>query len=273
MGDNAMGGMQMRPADFAAMLNGNGFGDGFGGCGFWVVILFIAMMFGWNGNGFGGWGNNGFQNAIGYENLATSNEVQRGFDNQNSMANEREILASINANSLQGMQNANQNAQYITGMVNDKYGELSRDVANLAMMGQQAIANQNDCCCSTKMMIADNAAGINAGLAQNRYDAALNTANLGAGISQNRYEAAMNTSAIIQAVKDEGAANRMLVQQEAAATRQQNMQDKMDAMQQRINDLNMQVNLAGVARVPMTATYNAGPYPFCGCNSGGCCGM
>ena len=70
---------------------GNGYGDGWGGGCWWIVLLFLAML--WGGNGM--WGNNGFQNAIGYENLATSNEVQRGFDNQNSMANQRDILAAI----------------------------------------------------------------------------------------------------------------------------------------------------------------------------------
>lgn len=262
MGENGvLGGGGMSPADMAAVLRGNnnyGYNDGWGGgnC-WWIVILFLAMM--WGGNGFG-FGNNGFQNAIGYENLATSNEVQRGFDNQNSMANEREILASINANSLQGMQNANQNTQYMTGMLNDKYNELQRDIANVGMMQQQAISNQNECCCSTKMLIQDNTAAINAGLAQNRYDAALNTANLNAGMAQNRYEAAMNTAAITQAIQQDGAATRQLMQE-----------NKIEALQQKINDLNLQVQMAGVARVPMSATYNAGPYPFCGCNNGcGC---
>lgn len=52
--------------------------DGFGGnMGIWAFMIF-ALLFG--GNGAFGWGNNGFANAIGYENLATSNEVQHGFE-------------------------------------------------------------------------------------------------------------------------------------------------------------------------------------------------
>ena len=260
MGENSvLGGGTMRPADFAAVMNGNGYNDGLGGNNsFWIVILFLAMM--WGGNGFGWGNNNGFQNAIGYENLATSNEVQRGFDNQNSMANEREILASINANSLQGMQNANQNTQYMTGMLNDKYNELQRDIAGVSMMQQQAIANQNDCCCSTKMLIQDNTAGINAAIAQNRYEAAMNMANLNAGLAQNRYDAAMNTAAIREAIQQDGAATRQLMQE-----------NKIEALQQKVNDLNLQVQMAGVARMPLTATYNAGPYPFCGCGQNNCC--
>lgn len=262
MGENALGGGGMSPADMAAVLRGNngyGYNDGWGGgnC-WWIVLLFFAMM--WGGNGFGNWGNNGFQNAIGYENLATSNEVQRGFDNQNSMANEREILAAINANALQGMQNANQNTQYTTTMLTDKYNELQRDIAGVGMMQQQAMANQNDCCCSTKMLIQDNTAAINAGLAQNRYDAALNTANLNAGLAQSRYEAAMNTAAITQAIQQDGAATRQMLQE-----------NKIEALQQKVNDLNLQAQLAGVIRYPMSTAYNAGYNPFCNCGTGcGC---
>lgn len=276
MGENGvMGGGGMSPADFAALMNNHNYGynDNWGGGNWWwLVILFWAM---WGGNGM--WGNNGFQNAIGYENLATSNEVQRGFDNQNSMANEREILAAINANAMNGMQNANQNTQYVTSMLTDKYNELQRDIAGVGMLQQQAMNNQNDCCCSTKMLIQDNTAAINAGLAQNRYDSALNTANLNAGISQNRYEAAlnnanlnaglaqnrydaaMNTSAIVQAIQQDGEATRQMMQQ-----------NKIEALQQKVQGLELQNAVAGVVRYPMSTAYNAGYNPFCNCGNG-CC--
>lgn len=237
MGENALGGGAMGPADTQAVVRGAmnyGFGnDGWGGNGcWWIVILFLAMM--WGGNG---WGNNGFQNAIGYENLATSNEVQRGFDNQNSMANEREILATVNQNSLQGMQNANQNTQYMMGMFNDKYNELQRDIAGVAMTQQAAIANQNDCCCSTKMLISDLA-------------------------SQARYDSAMQNNAVIQAVQQEGAATRAMMQE-----------NKIEALRDKINGLELQNAMNGVVRYPMSTAYNAGYNPFCNCgqNWNGCC--
>lgn len=219
----------MTASDVALMSrNGDGWNDGMGFM--WIFALLILA----NG-GFGGWGNNGFQNAIGYENLATSNEVQRGFDNQNSMANEREILATINQNSLQGMQNSNQNTQYITGQVMDKYNELARDIQGVAMTQQAAIANQNDCCCSTKMLISDLA-------------------------SQQRYDSAMQNNAVIQAVRDEGNATRQMIQN-----------DKIEALQQKVNNLELQNAMNGVVRYPMGLSYNAGPSPFC--NGMGCCGM
>ena len=262
MGENGvLGGGGMSPADMAAVLRGNnnyGCNDGWGGNCWWIVILFMAMF--WGGNGFGWGNNNGFQNAIGYENLATSNEVQRGFDNQNSLANEREILASINANSLQGMQNANQNTQYITGTLADKYNELQRDIAGVGMMQQQAIANQNECCCSTKMLIQDNTASVNAGIAQNRYEAALANANLNAGLAQNRYDSAINTASIVQAIQQDGEATRQMMQN-----------NKIEALQQKIQGLELQNAVAGVVRYPMSTAYNAGFNPFCNCGNNGCC--
>lgn len=236
MGENGvLGGGGMGPADVAAVMRGNyGYNDGWGGNNsFWIVILFLAMM--WGGNGFG-WGNNGFQNAIGYENLATSNEVQRGFDNQNSMANEREILASINANALQGMQNANQNTQYVTGMLNDKYNELQRDIAGVAMQQQQAMAQQSQCCCETKMLVSETAAN-------------------------QRYESAMQNNSVLQAIQAEGNATRQMIQQ-----------DKIDALNQKVQTLEMQNAMAGVVRYPMSTAYNAGFNPFCNCGQNSCCG-
>ena len=129
----------MSPSDVAVMMSKDN--DGWGsGMGFmWIFALLILANGGW-----GGFGGNAAA-ALGYENLATSAEVQRGFDAQNSMANEREILATVNQNSLQGMQNANQNTQYMMSAFNDKYNELQRDIAGVAMAQQQTIANQSEC--------------------------------------------------------------------------------------------------------------------------------
>ena len=57
MGEGVLGGGGMGPADTAAVMRGamnyGGYNDGWGGNNsFWIVILFLAMM--WGGNGFGG---------------------------------------------------------------------------------------------------------------------------------------------------------------------------------------------------------------------------
>lgn len=220
--DSSNGGMS--PADIKALVSGDGFG---GDNGLLAYIFLFALIFGFGGNG---WGNsNAFQNAIGYENLATSAEVQRGFDNQNSMANEREILAAVNGNSLQGMQNANQNTQYLMGAFNDKYNELQRDIAGLAVSQQQLLANQNECCCNTRLLVTETAA-------------------------QQRYDSAMQTNMLQQAIQAEGAATRAMIQQ-----------DKIESLQNQVNQLQLQNAVAGVVRYPMATTYNSGANPFCNC--------
>ena len=140
-------------ADVALLNRGDDFGFGGGGAFMWIFALLILA-----GGGFNGWGNNGLANAIGYENLATSNEVQRGFDNQNLQAQTRDILAAVNAGTAQSVAATNQTFHDTVNALSDKYSELARDVANVQMNIQQSIANENECCCSTKMLIQQTAA-------------------------------------------------------------------------------------------------------------------
>lgn len=216
-------------ADIAAAMGGNA--GGFGGMGgSWLALMFLIILLG-GGNGFG-WGNNGFANAIGYENLATSNEVQRGFDNQNSMANQRDILAAVNGGTAQAVAATNQVYHDIVGYVGDKYAELDRDVLGVSASIQQSIANQNQCCCDTRMLISETAA-------QNRYDALKNTNDINAvTIGQ--------TQKILDALA----------------------QNKIEALQGRVNQLELQNAVSGVVRYPNSMAYSAGTSPFCNC--GGC---
>lgn len=207
-------------ASDVALLNDGGLGNN----SFIWLFAILALM----GGGFGGWGNNNFANAIGYENLATSNEVQRGFDNQNSMANQRDILAAVTSGTAQTVNATNQTFHDTINVLQDKYAELQRDIAGIAVTQAQAIANQNECCCNTKMQIA-----------QNNYDAAMRDAVTNANFSRQ-----------IQEVKDIIAGNRMA------------------DMQNEINNLQLQNAMAGVVRYPNAWTYNAGMSPFCGCNCG-----
>lgn len=219
----------MSPSDVAVMMRDN---DGWGnGMGFmWIFALLILA----NG-GFGGWGGNSFANAIGYDNLATSNEVQRGFDNQNSMANQREILAAVNGSSLQNMQNSNQNTQYITGQVMDKYNELERDLQSIALGQQQGIANQSECCCNILRALD----GVN-------YNNAMNTAAINA-----------NTTAQTQRILDTLNYNEM-----------QRLRDENQSFRtaQMLNPIENRLNM--IPTYPNTFAYNAGSNPFCGCGWG-----
>ena len=227
MGENS----SLSASDIALLNNKDGM---WGDSSFlWIFALLILA------NGGFGFGGNNFANAIGYENLATSNEVQRGFDNQNSMSNQREILAAVNSGTAQSVGATNQVYHDVVNYVGDKYDELARDISGVALLQQQAIANQNECCCSTKMLMSEIGSGINANIAQSRYDAAMNTAAINA-----------TTTAQTQKILDAITGNRM------ADTQNQ------------INALELQNQLASVVRYPSN-TFYAVPSPcFNGCGCG-----
>lgn len=204
---------------------------GFGGNGFdgiWALAI-LALLF--NG-GWGGFGNNGFANAIGYENLATSNEVQRGFDNQNAMANQREILAAVTSGTAQSVAATNQTFHDTLSVFNDKYSELQRDIAALGVGQANLMAKQSDCCCSIQRAID----GVN-------YNNAMNTASINA-----------NTTAGVQKILDTLSAN------------------KIDELQSKISALELAQATSNVVRYPNGYTYNAGPSPFCNAGCGCGCG-
>ena len=128
-----------------ALLNNDG------GMGGWNGMIWLFAILALMGGGFGGFGGNAFANAIGYENLATSNEVQRGFDNQNLQAQTRDILSAVNNATLENINVAKD----IEGMLLNQMGEIK--------VGQaQLLANQNECCCSTRLQMANDTASINA---------------------------------------------------------------------------------------------------------------
>ena len=215
-----------------------GSGDTWGGNSFlWIFALLILASGGFGGFGFG----NNAAAALGYENLATSNEMQRGFDNQNAMANQRDILSAVTNGTAQTVNAVNSTFHDTVNALSDKYSELARDISGVQMGLQQSIANENQCCGNTKMLIAETGASINASLAQNRYDSALNTAAINA-----------NTTAQTQRILDAIA------------------QNKIEALQAQVNELQLAQATGNVVRYPNSWTYNAGMSPFCGCNGCGC---
>ena len=207
-------------ADVALLNN-----DGMGG---WNGMIWLFAILALMGGGFGNWGANNFANAIGYENLATSNEVQRGFDNQNLQAQTRDILAAVNAGTAQSVATTNQTFHDSLMANQNLYNEVARDLSGLAMGQAGILAKQNECCCETKQLIM-----------QNNYDGAMRDAQTNA-----------NITAQIQSVKD------MI------------SQNKIEDLQSKVSALELQAATSNVLRYPNAWTYNAGMSPFCGCNCG-----
>lgn len=198
-----------------------GMDGGFGGGNSFVWIFGLLILLGLFNGGFGGFGGNGNSNAI-------QNDVNRGFDNQNSMANQREILSAVNSGTAQSVAATNQTFHDTLGIIQNRYDELARDISGIAVGQAQALANQNACCCETKQLIM-----------QSNYDSALRDAATNA-----------NFTAQIQSVKDAIA------------------QDKIAALQAKVAELQTANQLAGVVRYPMTTAYAVPSPCFNGCGCG-----
>lgn len=201
-----------------------------GGAGAWGLGagLLGGLFFGSLING-GGWfgGNRGNQ-------YATQEQVQGMFNYSNLLDQNRDLATAISNGTAQSVAATNQIFHDLVGYVGDKYSELDRDVLGIGAGVQQAIANQNQCCCDTKMLIQNTSA-------------------------QNRYDALQNTNAVI--------ANMNNGFNDIKATLAQN---KIDALQGRINQLELAQAVSGVVRYPNGMTYDAGRSPFCNCGGCGC---
>ena len=197
----------LSPADIAALNGNSGWGEG--GAFMWIFALLILCG---GGFGFGG-GNNGVN--------ALNADMQRGFDNQNLQAQTRDILGAVNAGTAQSVAATNQvfhdNLMAMQGL----YNETARDIASLAVGQANALANANECCCSTKQLIQ-----------QTNYDGAMRDAATNA-----------NFTAQIQSVKD------MIAQ------------NKIEALQAQVSQLQLAQATSGVLRFPNSWAYDAGVFP------------
>lgn len=208
-------------ADVALLNRDTGFGDG--NAFMWIFALLILAGGGFGG--IGGWGNGGGVSTL-------NADMQRGFDAQNLQAQTRDILSAVTAGTAQSVAATNQVYHDIVGNLGDKYMELARDVANVGASVQQSIANQNECCCSTKMLIAETNAGLAAQIAQNKYENALALAGM-----EQRITAKMD-------------------------------QNEITSLRDQISQLQLAQATSGMLKFPNSWSYGAGPFPpiF------GCCG-
>ena len=215
-----------------ALLLGGGGAGGFGGNSFmWIFGLLILMgMF--NG-GFGGWGNNGFANAIGYENLATSNEVQRGFDNQNIQAQTRDILSAVTNGTAQTISASTANAANAINAIKDGNASLIREFGNVENALTALSGKQQECCCDVKQLIQATSSATDAQIAQSKYDTSMQMAQM---------------------------EQRILSKMDAT---------KIEDVQAQVNQLQLAQATAGMLKFPNTWSYGAGPFP----PIYGCCGQ
>ena len=167
-------GMVMPVAPMYGGGNG-GFGSGFGGDGWWIILLFILLgNNGW-GNGYGG-GYGGGSYGL-YPWLNQSNQINDGFRDQMINDNVTEIRTGVNGLATQicgGFGDVQQalcngfagvNAGVANGFAQAEIAANGRQMANMnqAFAAQTAVtAGMNDiamglqnCCCENRASIAD----------------------------------------------------------------------------------------------------------------------
>ena len=188
-------------------------GDGVGGNSFmWIFGLLILLGL-FNGGGFG-FNGNGNTNAL-------SADMQRGFDNQNTMAQTRDILSAVTSGTAQTIAASTQNASNAIAAIKDGNASLIREFGNVETAITGVAGGIQECCCNILRAVD----GVN-------YNGAINTAAINA-----------NTTAQTQKILDAIMGNRMA------------------DMQSQINALQLQNSLSGVLRFPNAWTFNGGVFP------------
>lgn len=210
-------------SDVALMTrNNNGFGFDGGYGGMFGLLVLLGIMNG--GFGFGG---------NGYDRYATQSDVQlQGMYGQLVDGN-RDIMNQNNNNTNNIVGAVNQ-AEYETiAAMKDGQIQLQDRLSNLQVGQADMLARFNDAIGNTRLEIA----GVGA--------------NIGQGIMQNRYEAALGVNKITDAIMLDGQKTRELI-----------VQNKMEALQGRINQLELAQATSGLLRFPNAYSFPIYAPPF-----------
>ena len=185
----------------------------FGGGMIWIfgIIVLLALL---NGNFLGG-GNN---------QAATRDQVQSNFEYSNLLDGNRDIMNSVTNGTAQAVAATNQSFHDTLNVLQDKYGELARDIAGVQVAVTQNAAADRECCCEIKQLVLEKSAQTDAQIAQNKFDSALGLAGL-----EQRLTAKMD-------------------------------QNTIGALQDRVNKLELEKAVGGIPRI--TAAYPGYIYPY-----------
>lgn len=159
--DDGNNGMVM-PVTPMGGYGGNGFGNCFGGDGWWILLLFLLIGGNGWGNGFGG----GFGGNDLYPWMNQSNQINGGFRDQMINDNVTEIRSGVNNIQTQ-LCNGFSDVQMglANGFAGVEQGANARQIANMqqAFAAQTAVTQgMNDigmslqnCCCENRAGLAD----------------------------------------------------------------------------------------------------------------------
>ena len=193
------------------MNMGNDGGFGLNGLGGIFALLILLGIF--NG-GFGGFG--------GGNGVSTLNaDMQRGFDQQNTMYQTGNILNAVTSGTAQTIAASTQNAANAITAIKDGNASLIREFGTVETALTGLAGQMQGCCCDIKQQVM-----------QNDYNGAIRDAATNA-----------NFTAQIQGVRD------MLYE------------NKIEALQAQVSQLQLQNATSNVLRFPNAWTYAGGVFP------------
>ena len=207
-------GSGLSAADVAAVTGNGGFGGGWGGDGaWWLLVLFL---FAFNGN----WGNNGFGNN-GNGGYVVS-DVQRGFDQSAVMSGLSGIQSSLTSGFVDTAAALCNGFAGVNGAISNGFAqaEIAANARQMADMNQNfALQSQfADCCCENRLASADL-----------KYTIATENCADRTALNEGIRDILTNQNAGIQRILDTMC------------------QDKIDAKNERIADLERQLTMANLA--------------------------
>ena len=195
---------------------------GFGGLGGDLSgLIYLAVIFAMFGGGFGFGGFGNGAGAAVATGMATQADMQRGFDTQNLSQQTRDILGAVTSGTAQTIAASTANASNAINAIKDGNASLTREFGNVETALTALSGNMQSCCCDMKQLVM-----------QSNYDAAMRDAATNA-----------NFTAQIQSVKDEIA------------------QNKIEALQAQVSQLQLQNAMQGVIRFPSAYTFAGGSFP------------
>ena len=239
-----------------------GFGNCFGGDGWWILLL-LLFAGGWN-NGFGG-GFGGNEGVLPYMwNTATQNDVNRGFDTASLTSQLSDIQSAItNGFASTEVSNCNRSMDAMQTAYNNQIASMNQRFADTQFIGQGFYNLQSQlaqCCCDNRLATNDLKATIATEACATRQNSTANTQAILDKLCQLEIDGLKQDNANLRTQLN--MANLSASQTAQNAFIQKGFSDEVDALYNRLSN----------CPVPSTPVY--GRTPIFTCNNNGCgCGM
>lgn len=230
------------PALLMALNNGGGFGNNN-----WIWILFMWMMYGYGGNGFGGFGGN--NGGTGFLANQMNNDAGRDLLLQaiNGRADAIGQLAQITNTNVDFVRNGIYQLQSAIQTVGSQVGMSGLETINALQLGNASLSRQVcECCCENRLAIANQTNAIQSQMAANHAAATLQAAQSEAAdqlavcqqTNQLGSQADRNTNSILNAIANQNT----LITKEFCDLKERELQNKINTQGDIITQLRGQIS-------------------------------